>query len=190
MSIQIIKNAISSHLDVINNLNDELLFDIEKVARLMISSFGKGKKILVCGNGGSAGDAQHFCAELVGRFVKERKGLPAIALTTDTSALTAIANDYSFEIIFERQVEALASEGDILLAISTSGNSSNVLKAVRVANKMGCTTVSLLGHDGGEISKFCDYNLIVPSKITARIQELHILIEHILCEIIDNSINS
>jgi len=144
-----------------------------------------GHKLLICGNGGSAADAQHFAAEIVGRFEKERKGFPAIALTTDTSALTAIGNDYGFENIFSRQVEALGQKGDILIGISTSGNSANVLKAVEVARNMGILTVGFLGKDGGLLKNIVDTAFIVPHSRTARIQEVHLTLEHALCNVID-----
>jgi len=144
-----------------------------------------GNKVLICGNGGSAADAQHFAAEIVGRFEKERKGYPAIALTTDTSALTAIGNDYGFEYIFSRQVEALGKKGDILIGISTSGNSENVIKAVQVAKEIGIFTVGFLGKDGGKLKDVVDTAFIVNHPKTARIQEVHLTLEHAICNIID-----
>ena len=144
-----------------------------------------GNKVLICGNGGSAADAQHFAAEIVGRFEKERRGYPAIALTTDTSALTAIGNDYGFEHIFSRQVEALGKKGDILIGISTSGNSQNVINAVKVAKNMGIFTVGFLGKDGGKLKEIVDTAFIVNHQKTARIQEVHLTLEHAICNIID-----
>ena len=141
--------------------------------------------VYICGNGGSAGDSQHFAAELAGRFEKNRKGYPAIALTTDTSALTSIGNDFGFESVFSRQLEALAHAGDMLIAISTSGNSANVLRAVEVARERDVYTVGLLGGDGGELAHKVDLALIVGSSRTARIQEAHIFILHVLCEIFE-----
>lgn len=152
---------------------------------LMAKRLKAGYKVLICGNGGSAADAQHFAAEIVGRFEKERKGYPAIALTTDTSALTAIGNDYGFEYIFSRQVEALGQKGDILIGISTSGNSENVIKAVEVAKDLGIFTVGFLGKDGGKLKDIVDTAFIVPHNRTARIQEVHLTLEHALCNIID-----
>jgi D-sedoheptulose 7-phosphate isomerase len=140
-----------------------------------------GGKIMLCGNGGSAADCQHIAAEFTGRFVKDRRPLPAISLCTDTSALTCIGNDYSFDEIFSRQVTALGAPGDCLIAISTSGNSRNVLRAVEEANSIGLLTLGLSGHDGGVLARQCSLNIIVPSSITARIQEAHILIAHTLC---------
>jgi D-sedoheptulose 7-phosphate isomerase len=151
----------------------------------LVKCLMSGGRVLICGNGGSAADAQHFAAELSGRFVTERRPLAAIALTTDTSALTAIGNDYGFERIFERQVEALGHPGDILVGISTSGNSPNVVHAVQTARSLGLRTLGLLGKDGGQLKSMMDDCLIVPNDVTARIQELHIMIIHFWCEIID-----
>ncbi|RKQ63410.1 phosphoheptose isomerase [Thermovibrio guaymasensis] len=145
----------------------------------------EGRKILLCGNGGSAADCQHIAAELVGRFTLERRALPAIALTTDTSVLTALANDYSFDRIFERQVEALGEEGDVLISISTSGNSKNVINAVNRAKEKGLLTVGFLGKDGGELAKICHHSFIVRSHSTPRIQEVHVTLGHVLCDFIE-----
>jgi D-sedoheptulose 7-phosphate isomerase len=155
----------------------------------MAERLKRGCRILVCGNGGSAADAQHFAAELSGRYVKERRALAGIALTTDTSALTAIGNDYGFEKVFSRQVEALGRPGDLLVGISTSGNSPNVLLAVEAAKELGLKTLGLLGRDGGKLKGLCDEALVVPSAVTARIQELHQMIYHFWCEIIDARID-
>ncbi|RMA97148.1 D-sedoheptulose 7-phosphate isomerase [Hydrogenothermus marinus] len=159
--------------------------DIVNLGILMAKRLKMGYKILICGNGGSAADSQHFAAEIVGRFEKERKGYPAIALTTDTSALTAIGNDYGFEEIFSRQVEALGEKGDILIGISTSGNSKNVIKAVEKAKELNLFTVGFLGKDGGKLKNIVDKAFIVPHNNTARIQEVHLTLEHTLCKIID-----
>lgn len=150
----------------------------------------RGGKILLAGNGGSAADAQHIAAEFVGRFETERRALPALALTTDTSAMTAIGNDYGFERIFSRQVSALAQRGDILIAISTSGNSPNLVQAVNVARQKGTITIGLLGRDGGLLRGIVDFALVIPSEVTARIQEMHILIGHLICSHIDQKITS
>ncbi len=147
----------------------------------------RGCKVLVCGNGGSAADAQHFAAELTGRYLKERRALAAIALTTDTSALTAIGNDYSYDYIFARQVEALGRPGDVLVGISTSGNSGNVIAAVEAARSLGVKTIGILGRDGGRLASLVDDALIVPSKVTARIQEVHEMVFHFWCEALDES---
>ncbi len=152
---------------------------------LMGKRLEAGYKILICGNGGSAADSQHFAAEIVGRFEKERKAFPAIALTTDTSALTAIGNDYGFDKVFSRQVEALGEKGDILVGISTSGNSENVIKAVEKAKEMGIFTVGFLGKDGGKLKDIVDKAFIVRHSNTARIQEVHLTLEHTLCKIIE-----
>jgi D-sedoheptulose 7-phosphate isomerase len=145
----------------------------------------RGGKILLAGNGGSAADAQHIAAELTGRFVKERRGLPAIALTTDTSAMTAIANDYGFDRVFARQIEALGNENDVFIGISTSGNSPNIVEAVKVAQEKGLQNLILTGKDGGILRGVGEVQIVVPSDITARIQEMHILIGHLICEYID-----
>jgi len=152
-------------------------------------AIGAGHKFLVCGNGGSAADAQHIAAELVGRYVRDRRGLPAIALTTDTSILTSVANDYGFDQIFERQVEALCMPGDVLLGISTSGNSPNVKRAlVRAQQIGGVTTAAFLGRDGGVIRPLVDHAIVIPARDTARIQECHMTMGHILCELVENQL--
>jgi D-sedoheptulose 7-phosphate isomerase len=158
---------------------------INNVANIMINALKNGKKIVFFGNGGSAADAQHIAAELSGRFLKERKGLAGLALTTDTSVLTAIGNDYGYDIVFERQVEALCNKEDVLVGISTSGNSKNIIKGLLKGKELNCTLVSLTGREGGKIKNISDYNLNIDSDVTARIQEMHILVGHILCEIID-----
>lgn len=160
-----------------------------RAARLAVEALMNGQKILACGNGGSAADAQHFAAELVGRFERERMELPAIALTTDSSILTAIANDYEFDLIFAKQLRALGKGGDVLLAISTSGNSRNVIEAINVAHKHEMRVIALTGRDGGEIANFLgadDVLLNVPHQRTARIQEVHLLLIHALCDAIDH----
>jgi len=151
----------------------------------MAERLRRGCRILVCGNGGSAADAQHFAAELSGRFVKERRALAGIALTTDTSALTAIGNDYGFDQIFSRQVEALGRPGDLLVGISTSGHSANVVRAVEAAQGLGMRTLGLLGRDGGRLKDLADDALVVPSTVTARIQEIHVMTYHLWCEALD-----
>lgn len=179
-----IQLSITDHSSVINSLFNYSA-EIEQIATLVVNTLKAGKKILLMGNGGSAGDAQHIAAELVGRFSKERRGLPAIALTTDTSILTSVGNDYGYEYIFSRQVQAVANTDDLVIGISTSGNSNNVLQALKAAKSLDCKTVALLGKDGGQIKNFVDLLLIIPSANTARIQEAHILIGHIICEIVD-----
>ena len=177
--------SLSEHLAVFDKVVTESAASIEECARILIQTVKAGAKVLICGNGGSAADAQHIAAEFVGRYETERRALPAIALTTDTSALTALANDYSFERVFSRQVEALASPGDCLIAISTSGNSPNVVAAVTEARKRGCTVVGMTGANGKKLASLSDACLLVPSVRTARIQEVHITVAHIWCEMID-----
>lgn len=181
------EDRFGEHIAVAQQTLAQLAGKIDKAGTITVTALKNGKKVLLFGNGGSAADAQHIAAELVGRFLKKRRSLPAIALTTDTSALTAISNDYGFEHVFERQVEGLAAEGDVLIGISTSGNSPNVLKALELGKNMGCLTVGLSGRDGGTMNNACDLNLVVPSDVTARIQEMHILIGHIICEFVDNA---
>lgn len=182
--------SVREHIELAEWLLAELQEPLSTSAGMMIDCLRGGGKILLCGNGGSAADAQHFAAELVGRFEVERSGLPAIALTTDSSALTAIGNDYGFEQLFARQVEALARPGDLLVGISTSGNSPNVCKALEKAKQLGCTTLGLVGRDGGTMAAVADYALIVPAERTARIQEMHLLIIHLLCEAVDAAFGS
>lgn len=162
--------------------------NIAKAAQAIIDSLKKDGKLILCGNGGSAADAQHIAAEFVGKFKKERKALPAIALTVNTSILTAIGNDYGYDVTFKRQVEALAAKNDVLLGISTSGNSKNVLEAVELANKIGVFTIGLTGAGGGKLAKIASLSIAVPSKDTPRIQESHIVIAHIICELVENEI--
>ena len=163
---------------------------IEIATNLCIQCLKKGNKILLLGNGGSAADAQHIAAELVGRYKTERKGLSAIALTTDTSTITSIANDYGYLNIFERQIEALANDGDILIGISTGGTSSNVIRGLKFGKKLGCINIGLSGKGGGDFNSLCDVNIIVPSKDTPRIQEMHILIGHTICHLIDQEFST
>jgi len=183
----LIEKEIKEHINTIEKALSSMVVDIEKVSNMAIDTLKNGNKILLCGNGGSAGDAQHISAELTGRYKKERRGLPAIALSTDTSAITAIGNDYGYDRIFDRQVEAIGNSGDMLIAISTSGNSQNVILALKVAKDMGMSCIGFSGKDGGDMDSLCDINLVVPSNDTARIQETHILIGHIICQNIDNA---
>lgn len=166
--------------------NDVLISNIEKVVFLCRNTIENGGKILLCGNGGSAGDSQHVAAELIGRFSFNRKALPAIALTTDTSAITAIGNDFSFDEIFSRQVEGLGQKGDVLIGFSTSGRSKNVLKAMEVAKNLQMHTVAFLGEDGRDIGKISEISLNVPSSETPNIQEAHISIGHAVCSCLEN----
>jgi D-sedoheptulose 7-phosphate isomerase len=160
---------------------------IERSGEMIIWAMKSGQTLFICGNGWSASDSQHIAAEFTGRYLKERRSLPAVALTTDSSALTAIGNDYGFERVFSRQLEWLWKPGDILLAISTSGNSKNVILAVEKAKEIGMTTIWLLGRDGGMLRSQVDEAIVVPSQVTARVQEGHILAYHILCEMVDNA---
>jgi D-sedoheptulose 7-phosphate isomerase len=182
--------SLRQHLTLFQTILASQLDDIEHCAEIIFETVSRSNKILLCGNGGSAADAQHLAAEFVGRYETERKALPAIALTTDTSALTALSNDYGFEKIFARQVEALARPGDLLIAISTSGNSPNVIAAVMAARKIGCKVIGLTGAAGKKLASLCDACILIPATRTARIQEAHIAIGHIWCELIDKKIES
>ena len=183
----IIKNEFSEHLNVTKKTKESISQPIEIAAKLCIDSLKNSNKILIFGNGGSAADAQHIAAELVGRYKTERKGLSAIALTTDTSAITSIANDYGYLHVFDRQVEALANKGDVVIGISTGGTSANVISAIKLANEIGCKTIGFSGRDGGEFNELCDVNLIAIADDTPRIQEMHILIGHTICHLIDQA---
>jgi D-sedoheptulose 7-phosphate isomerase len=180
-----IENEIQDHINLASQIKIELPEKILEASTRIILAINNNKKIIIFGNGGSAADAQHIAAEFTGRFVKERRGLPAIALTTDTSALTAIGNDYGFDVVFSRQIEAIATEGDVIIGISTSGNSQNVLKAINAANNLNCFTISLTGKDGGLIAKSSDLNININHSVTARIQEMHILVGHLICSLVD-----
>jgi D-sedoheptulose 7-phosphate isomerase len=182
-----ITSALNEHLSVLQAVS-QATDSIERCAKLLIETFAAGNKVLLCGNGGSAADAQHIAAEFVGRYETERSALPAIALTTDTSALTALANDYDFEGIFARQVEALANTGDCLIAISTSGTSRNVISAVMTARKRGCRVIGMTGSKGTKLASLSDATVMVPSERTSRIQEAHITIAHIWCEAVENAL--
>jgi D-sedoheptulose 7-phosphate isomerase len=176
--------AIAEHLMVINSLREQQPL-LQRIAEKMTSAILAGHKVLWCGNGGSAADSQHLAAELMGHFRRERRGLPSIALTTDTSILTAVANDYGYERVFERQVEALCTKGDVLVGISTSGSSKNVCAALKSARKSGAFTVAFTGQGGGAMASVADITLSIASKDTARIQEGHILCGHMLCDWIE-----
>ncbi len=184
-SSSFIEKALSEHFEVFEKLSAGNQNDIRSGAKLLLEALDNGKKVLICGNGGSAADSQHFAAELVGRYEKERKPLAAIALTTDTSLLTALSNDYSFERVFERQVLGLANEGDVLVAISTSGESPNVVKGIMAARNSGCKVVGLTSEMGRKMAALCDACVSVPTRRTSRIQEAHLAIIHIWCEFID-----
>ncbi|MGC8495151.1 MAG: D-sedoheptulose 7-phosphate isomerase [Syntrophobacteraceae bacterium] len=177
--------SFAEHTKAVDDSRLRLEKGFERLAQCSIEVFRGGGKLLFFGNGGSAADAQHLATEFVVRFRKDRKALPAIALTTDTSALTAIGNDFGFDCLFERQVEALCTAKDLVIGISTSGKSENVARGLIAAKNLGAATAALLGGDGGRIKDLVDHALIVPSKVTARIQEVHILIGHILCDYIE-----
>lgn len=161
---------------------------LEKISGMVLRALKSGKKVLLCGNGGSAADAQHISAEFIGRFKRERKSLPAIALTTDTSILTSLANDYDFESVFRRQVEGLGRKGDVLIAISTSGNSRNVIEAVHAAKRAGIQTVGLTGEAGGQLAKEANVCYCAASRETARVQEMHITALHAVCEAVEEKL--
>ena len=183
---KIIEQRFLDHLEVAHAvLHSNILAQIEVIAAEIKKALAAGNKVLFCGNGGSAADSQHLAAEFVGRFQKERRGLPAIALTVDTSILTAVGNDYGYDKVFVRQVEALAKPGDVLVGISTSGNSANVVQAVELAKARGVYCVGMTAAGGGKMAELCDQCIAVPAKVTARAQEMHILIGHILCELVD-----
>lgn len=170
-------------------LNDEQITDvIMEVSRKTIETYRAGKKTLIAGNGGSAADAQHLAGEFVSRFYFDRPGIPSIALTTDTSILTAIGNDYGFENLFARQVQANGVAGDLFIGFSTSGNSKNIIKALEVCRRQGIVTVGLTGADGGEMAQLCDFCIKVPSEETPRIQEAHIMIGHIICSVVEEAL--
>ena len=184
----LIHSNIVEHLRTVELVRGTLAETINKIGQLLARSLAKGGTLFWCGNGGSAADSQHLAAELVGRFKKDRRALRSIALTTDTSVLTCVANDYSFDDIFARQVEASGRPGDVLIGISTSGNSENVLRAFKAAKEMNMMTIALLGKGGGPAKELADHALVIPSDSTARIQEAHILIGHILCELIEREL--
>ncbi|MFN4132376.1 MAG: SIS domain-containing protein [Caldimicrobium sp.] len=188
--LELIEKIQKEHLKVIEDFIKREAEKIIQVVNLTKEVFSKGGKLLIFGNGGSAADAQHLAGELVNRFKKERQPLPAIALTTDTSVLTAIANDYDYSQVFVKQIQALGKKGDIALAISTSGKSSNVLEALKIAKEIGLYTIGLSGGTGGEMASFCDYLILVPSTDTPRIQEGHLFFLHIFSELLEEALFS
>jgi len=183
-----IKDLILESIHIKEELMRNSIGTIIEITEAMVECLKKGGKIILMGNGGSASDSQHIAAELVGRFKKDRRALPAIALTTNTSIITALANDYGFEIVFAKQIEALGQKNDLVLGISTSGKAKNVTAGIKQAKKMGLKTIALTGGDGGEIVKLADVSLMVPSAVTARIQEAHITIGHVICELIEDTV--
>lgn len=179
--------------DSLNNLqkvisDKGLILEIETITTKIIKAFKDGNKLLLCGNGGSASDAQHIAAELSGRFIKERKPLYAEALHVNSSYMTAVSNDYGFESTYSRMLEAIGKKGDVLIALSTSGNSENVVNAVKMANSLDMLSVGMSGATGGKIKELCQHNIIIPSSNTARIQEAHIIVGHIFCQIIEEKL--
>jgi D-sedoheptulose 7-phosphate isomerase len=183
-----VKDILLESIQVKEELLRTAIGQIIAIAELMIECLKKNGKVILFGNGGSASDSQHIAAELVGRFKKDRTALAAIALTTNTSILTSLANDYGYEVVFAKQIEALGQKNDIVIGISTSGKAKNVAQGIRQAKKMGLKTIALTGGDGGELAKLADTALVVPSSVTARIQEVHITIGHILCELVENAL--
>lgn len=182
---RLLAHSLQEHLTTIGKLLESSLDSIERSAEMICQALFSGHKVLLCGNGGSAADAQHIAAELVGRYEKLRRPLPAIALTTDTSALTALSNDFGYEEVFARQLNALANQDDLLIAISTSGKSPSIVNAAVAARALGCKTLALTGAGGEPLASKCDFAVVVPSERTARVQEAHITIGHLWCEIID-----
>lgn len=190
MTVRMIKNRIEQSIEVKKKLleDERLISNIAIAADKMSQSIEYGGKIILCGNGGSASDAMHFAGELVGRFQRERKSWPAIVLNSDPVAMSSIANDYDYNEVFSRQMAAFAHEEDIFMGISTSGNSENVIRAVNAAKEKGTFTVGLLGYDGGRMVSLVDLPIVVPDNVTARVQETHIVIIHILCELIEEAL--
>ena len=182
---ELMKHRIAESIEVKKGLlkNEELLNTVQDLTDEIIKAIKNGHKLVLCGNGGSASDALHFAGEIVGRFVRERSAWSAVVLNSDVATMTAIGNDYGYDDIFARQAQGHCKEGDVFIGISTSGNSENVLRAVNMAKSKGCKTAALLGKDGGKIGKIVDYPLVVPCNTTARVQESHILLIHIMCEL-------
>jgi D-sedoheptulose 7-phosphate isomerase len=182
--MSLVIESVRKHIEAVRQI-EALQSSILAVADRIVDAFENGRKVLLMGNGGSAADAQHIAAELVGRYLKERSAYPAVAITTDPSIVTALANDFGVRFIFSRQIEALAQPGDIVIGISTSGNSENVIEGVATARSIGCATFALLGNGGGKLKNLVDIPLVVASTETPRIQECHILIGHILCDLVE-----
>jgi D-sedoheptulose 7-phosphate isomerase len=191
MNEQLIRERFESSIETKKKIidNDDMIRSIDELANTIANTIANGGKLLICGNGGSASDALHIAGEIVGRFQKERKSYAAIALNSDVATMTAIANDYGYDEVFSRQVEGLMNPDDILLGISTSGNSQNIIKAFEKAHEIGGKTALLSGRDGGKLKSISDFSIVVPSDVTARIQESHLLIYHIMCEIIENTLS-
>ena len=183
-----IQEIINEQIDNLENLkNNDFCEKIEEISQIIINALKNNKKIMIAGNGGSASDAQHFAGEIVGRFLLERKGMAAIALNTDTSVITCIANDYSYDYIFSRQIEGIGHEGDIFIGISTSGNSQNIINGIEMCKNNNIKTITFLGKDGGKLKNISDTYLLLPYKSTARVQEHHIMAIHLICEIVEKA---
>ncbi|MFY7651499.1 MAG: D-sedoheptulose-7-phosphate isomerase [Chitinophagaceae bacterium] len=182
----IIQQSIQAKEAIVNN--PQILQQIQLIVDALVNCFANGGKVLFCGNGGSAADAQHLAAEFSGRFYKNRKALPAEALHCNTSYLTAVANDYSYDVIYARLIEGIGLPGDVLIGMSTSGNSPNVVKAMEVAKQLNMVTIAFTGENGGKMEQFAHYLMNVPSKVTPRIQECHMLIGHIICELVEDAL--
>lgn len=181
--------SLNQHIEIMYQVKD-LMVQIESASHTIINALRNGGKLLLMGNGGSAADAQHLAAELIGRFQVERQAIPAIALSTDTSILTCLSNDYDYSIVFSRQLEALCQPNDVVLGISTSGNSKNILKGIETAKQKNAFTIGFSGHNGGKLASLVDLSINIPSPITARIQEAHIFIGHTICELIEKAFSS
>jgi D-sedoheptulose 7-phosphate isomerase len=182
---ELIQYYINDHAALLHRVSQQLSPKIEEVGKLLCESFGNGGRLLTFGNGGSAADAQHFAEELIGKFLRDRRPLPATSLCADGTAMTCISNDFGYEEVFARQVQALARPGDVVAGFSTSGKSKNVLRGLHAAKDKGAITVGLLGRDGGEAAKLVDHAIIVPGNMSSHIQEMHVLIVHLLCDIVD-----
>lgn len=183
-----IEQAIDESLAAINTLKGNITHDIQVAAKTVASALKSGKRVYTLGNGGSAADAQHFACELMGRFLMDRKALPVVALSTDTSVITSISNDYGYQAVFSKQIEGLVRKGDVVLSISTSGNSPNIIGALMLARELGATTIGLLGRDGGKMKDLCHRCIVVPCKSTPRIQEAHGVVIHIICELVEEAL--
>jgi D-sedoheptulose 7-phosphate isomerase len=182
---KLIHSTVKNHVSVVETFFTRVATDLDKLSDLFVDTLQNGNKLIFCGNGGSAADSQHMAAEFVGRFLEDRKALPAISLTTDTSALTAIANDYGYDQVFSRQLEGLGTKGDVFMGITTSGNSENILKAFEVAKEKGITTIVLTGKSGGAAKEMADFEFTVDSDYTPHIQECHIMFLHLLCSLVE-----
>lgn len=187
-TVEDVKNMMDAHIESVTSFFPKNAQKLTELSTVVADAIVGGKKVLLCGNGGSASDAQHIAAEFVGRFVNNRRALASIALTTDSSILTAVGNDYGYEEVFSRQIEGLGKEGDILIAISTSGNSENIIRAVNSAKLLGIQSVSLTGKAGGKLNSMCDYNFCVEHPTTAHIQECHITFLHMLCALVEKEL--